>query len=770
MSLFDKLVTKLTKTPGESEKKAEAAEETVITEEQAVQSEAEEVLRQEPAEEEAAEKPDGAPADGSSPEKDAIPDVVDIMTVRKEILVVDSDEKSEKDLAQILNGEYDLVLASDGEEALKVLRERKNTVSLILVDVMMNGRRGMDILQSIKADKDFKDIPAMAFTSDRDSEIKSIGLGALDFIPKPLPDPFIVRTRINRCAELAESREIISSTKTDRQSGLFNEGYFKHYVDIFDRYHPNAAMDSIFAVIGNFRTINEHYGKRFARSAIQTAAAAIKDVSEKLGGACCRDSEDSFLIYIPHTEDHNALLRKITAIIEEDASLAGKLRLCLGVYAERGKRIPSERRFELAEIAAQTVLNSYTESVGIYDAKMQERALFKEQILSEFMPSLSKDRFKIYFQPKFDIRGDSPILYSAEALVRWDHPQLGMLGPGAFIELLEENGLITQLDRYVWSRAAAEIRRWKDEFGFSVPVSVNISQIDMLLPLLKDIFKEILKQYSLTENDFILEITESAYNNDGDQILSAARELQGMGLGMRIEVGSFGAGYSSIGTLSHMPIDALKIDMDFVHNSLGDKKDMSMIELIIDIADYLHVPVVAEGVETEEQYLLLKALGCDLVQGFYFSKPVPKEEFEHFIREACEDKNAPVMAESKGNYVSISKALTGEYEGIFYIDIRTDHYMLFYSGTGSALRIQTGGKDFYADIDETVLSLVVEEDKERIAKLLSKKELMSWVTSDKPLSTQFRHVDEGLYTLETIHTRNQDDHHVVIGIRRSVNT
>ena len=284
----------------------------------------------------------------------------------------------------------------------------------------------------------------------------------------------------------------------------------------------------------------------------------------------------------------------------------------------------------------------------------------------------------------------------------------------------------------------------------------------MLLPLLKDIFKEILKEYSLTEEDIILEITESAYNNDGDRIISA-------GAGYEIWMDDFGSGYSSLNLLKDFSFDLLKIDMEFVHNSLGDNKDMSMIELIIDIADYLHVPVLAEGVETEEQYLLLKALGCDLVQGFYFSKPVPKDDFEHFIIEA-RDENTQIVPDTKGNYVSISKALTGEYEAIFYIDINTDHYMFFYSGGNGVLRIQTGGKDFFADIDEHVLGFVVPEDHDRIARLLSKEQLMGWVKADKPLSTHFKHIEDGvgiLYTLETIHTRNQDDHHVVIGMKRN---
>ena len=133
--------------------------------------------------------------------------------------------------------------------------------------------------------------------------------------------------------------------------------------------------------------------------------------------------------------------------------------------------------------------------------------------------------------------------------------------------------------------------------------------------------------------DLMLEITESAYTGDSEQVISTARELRGMGMGFRIEMDDFGTGYSSLGMLSQLPIDALKLDMSFIRSAFGEKRDMRMIELIIDIADYLRVPVVAEGVETEEQYLVLKAMGCDLVQGYYFSKPVPPEEFDRFLLE-----------------------------------------------------------------------------------------------------------------------------------------
>ena len=286
------------------------------------------------------------------------------------------------------------------------------------------------------------------------------------------------------------------------------------------------------------------------------------------------------------------------------------VRLRLGVYANVDKSLEIERRFDYAKAASNTVKTGYSRAIGIYDARMHEEELQRARLLEDFKPSLQSGRFKVYFQPKYDIRSEKPLLASAEALVRWDHPELGMISPAVFIPLLEDNGLILDLDQFVWRETAARIRDWKDRFGCSVPVSVNVSRIDMLTPNLKDVFRSILEEYDLRVSDLALEITESAYTGDSDQVISMAKELRGMGMGFRIEMDDFGTGYSSLGMLSHLPIDALKLDMSFVRSAFGGTRDVRMIELIIDIADYLHVPVVAEGVETEEQYLVLKAMGC----------------------------------------------------------------------------------------------------------------------------------------------------------------
>ena len=318
--------------------------------------------------------------------------------------------------------------------------------------------------------------------------------------------------------------------------------------------------------------------------------------------------------------------------MDEDVS-EDRVRLRMGVYSDVDKSLQIERRFDHAKTASNTARGGFLRAIGVYNTEMHEAELYLERLLEDFKPSLENGCFAVHLQPKYDIRPDTPVLSSAEALVRWNHPELGMISPATFVPLLEENGLVLELDKYVWRATAARIRDWKDRFGYSVPVSVNVSRIDMLTPNLKDIFKEILEEYQLDTNDLVLEITESAYTEDADQMISAVKELRGLGMGFRIEMDDFGTGYSSLNMISTLPIDALKLDMQFIRNAFSERKDTRMLEIIIEIAESLGVPTIAEGVETAEQMFTLKAMGCDIVQGYYFSRPLPAPEYEVFLQE-----------------------------------------------------------------------------------------------------------------------------------------
>ena len=692
----------------------------------------------------------------------------EILNLKRHILIVEDERINQMILGNMLGEGFELLYASDGTEALEQVKTHKDDLAIVLLDLQMPQMSGMEVLKVMKEEEELRGIPVIVMTADQSAEVDCLKIGAIDFIPKPYPSPEIIQARVNRCIELSEKRNIIQSTERDSLTNLLNLDYFLRYVRMYDQHYQDMKMDAIVLDVNHFHMLNERYGKQYGDSVLARIGKRIRQISREVGGVCCRRGADTFFIYCPHTEDYESILNKVSeGLVDEDVSV-NRVRLRMGVYSQVDKSLQIERRFDYAKIAANTVKSGFRKAVGIYDIQMHEEALYRERLLEDFKPSLESGRFIVYFQPKYDIRPDKPVLASAEALVRWDHPELGMISPGVFIPLLEENGLILDLDHFVWHEAAARIRNWKDRFGYSVPVSVNVSRIDMLTPNLKNIFKEILEEFSLSPDDLMLEITESAYTGDSDQVISTAKELRGMGMGFRIEMDDFGTGYSSLGMLSHLPIDALKLDMSFIRSAFGENRDVRMIELIIDIADYLHVPVVAEGVETREQYLVLKAMGCEYVQGYYFSKPVPPEDFDRFLAERATIQYE-VTPVTRKTYMSISKALTSDFESIFYVDVVTDFYLEFYTGKDGDLEIRPGGADFFTEAREKILENVSKDDARRVTEATSKANLIHLAEQEEAIRLTFTRMKDGLpvpYSLQTIRTRESDHHHIVIGMRQ----
>ena len=376
------------------------------------------------------------------------------------------------------------------------------------------------------------------------------------------------------------------------------------------------------------------YGDEVLRS----VGLLLRDSVSESGGIVCRREADTFMAYCPHREDYPAIMDRIVSGLENDPSVSGRIRLRMGIYPLSDKTIDIERRFDRAKMASDSVRGSFTKTIGIYDETLHESELYAEQLIEDFNAAIEKNQLAVYYQPKFDVRPETPVLYGAEALVRWIHPKLGFISPGVFVPLFEKNGLIQKLDQYVWKETARQIRRWQEQFDYTLPVSVNVSRVDMFDPNLVNTLQEIAEENGISTRDLHMEVTESAYTQDSGQIIAEVEKLRE--LGFQIEMDDFGTGYSSLNMISSLPIDALKLDMQFVRNAFKNGGNTHMLEIIIDIADYLKVPVIAEGVETAEQLEALRTMGCDIVQGYYFSKPVPASEFEPFIEQRKEQINA----------------------------------------------------------------------------------------------------------------------------------
>ncbi len=545
----------------------------------------------------------------------------------KRLILIAEDEYINREiLNNILKDEYDVIFANDGIEAYGLMNEYKNKLSLVLLDLIMPKMTGIELLEKIEKDNILNNIPVIVVTSDSLSEEKSLSLGAADFIPKPYPRESVIKARIKKTILLYEDRKIINYTERDPLTKLYNRDYFYQYASILDNF--NYDMDAIILDIRHFHIINDRFGMSYGDNVLKNTANKLKEIVKRINGIVCRKEADTFMIYSKHQNDYSFILNELKTL---DQTIIYRM----GIYENVDKNIDLSIRFDRAKLASDKIKTSIIKNIEFYNEKMREKELYEEQLINDFSNALINNEFEVYYQPKFNIKGKTPYLSSAEALVRWNHPKLGLITPSSFIPLFEENGLIQKLDHFVWNEVGKKIKEWKDKLGFYVPISVNVSRIDMYEPDFIDTLLKIIKDNDLKPEDLYLEITESAYTSDSNQIIMIAKNLRS--LGFLIEMDDFGTGYSSLNMISMLPIDVLKLDMVFVKSAYEIKNDTKIVEIIIDIAKYLSVPIIAEGVETEEQLNSLKELGCDVIQGYFFSKPIKAKEFEKFIIKRKDD-------------------------------------------------------------------------------------------------------------------------------------
>ena len=545
----------------------------------------------------------------------------------RKVLIVDDEEINREILGNIIESEYKVAFAKDGKEALEIIHDKKSAISLVLLDLLMPKVSGFEVIKEMKEEGLLNEIPVIVLTSEKDSEIESLKLGAADFLTKPYDRPEVILARARHSIELFENSKIISATEFDKLTGLYTPEFFFEYAALFDQGNPNQVMDAVVINFTRFHLINELKGRAFGDQILYAMAEGIRSCIQKKGGLAGRKDADTFFAYIPHIEDYKIIIEKLNEKLSHLLK-ASETRLRLGIYTDTEKKLPLLQRFDHAVQACNSIRNRAGKEICIYDKEMAEREVFNAHLLEDFEAAIEQKQFKVQYQPKFNITGDTPKLCSAEALVRWIHPELGFVRPDLFIPLFEENGLVTKLDRYVWEESAKQIALWKKELGMTIPVSVNVSRIDIAAPDMTDFITKIVKENGLEAKDYMLEITESAYTEDSKHIIEVVENLRS--LGHKIEMDDFGSGYSSLNMLTSMPIDALKMDKAFIRNIKPGNKGMALVTLVLKIAQTLGVPVIAEGVETEDEYKLLKAAGCDIIQGYYFSKPLPPEDFSKY--------------------------------------------------------------------------------------------------------------------------------------------
>ena len=548
------------------------------------------------------------------------------------VLVVEDQEINRDVLGMILEDDYDVIYAENGEEGLEQMRSHLDKLSIVLLDLMMPVMDGFEVLRHMHGDPELASMPVIVLTAEKNAELRALQLGAADFITKPFDAHEVILARVARIIELCDGRNLISAAERDKLTGLYNRGFFFEYAERIYRYHPELHMDALSLDIERFHSVNELNGREFGDRVLRTIGEEIRSFLSETEGIASRIEADRFDIFCLHREDYHDVLGRLQKAVNAMSDRVN-VRLRMGVKPW-GEGVEPSLMFDRARVACNMVRGSYKTHLMIFDDDMRERELFQQRLLNDLRRAVEENQFTVFFQPKCAVQCDPPRLASAEALIRWRHPELGMISPGTFVPLFERNGLIHVVDNYVWEQTVRQIAAWKEKLGMTLPVSVNLSRTDIFDPMLEKNLLHLVESNGLTPKDLKLEVTESAYTDNAEQLVSVIESLRGYGF--EIEMDDFGSGYSSLNMLSSLPIDVLKMDMRFIQNVREDVREFRLVELILDIARYLDVPVVAEGVETAEQLALLRKAGCELVQGYYFSKPVPPEEFEKLILKQLE--------------------------------------------------------------------------------------------------------------------------------------
>ncbi|MDM8296760.1 EAL domain-containing protein [Enterocloster aldenensis] len=451
--------------------------------------------------------------------------------------------------------------------------------------------------------------------------------GATDFVAKPYK-PQIILHRVAGIIRLRETAAMINMIQYDRLTGLYSKQYFYQQAGEVLLRNPDQQYDIICSDIENFKLINDVFGvkagDRLLRGIGNAYAERLKGI-----GICGRLNSDQFACLLKHRDDYTDDMFIEASILTNGLLDIHNIVMKWGIYNVEDWSVSIEQICDRALLAARSIKGQYGKYFAIYDDTLRNQLLREQAITDSMESALSQNQFLVYLQPKYRIKDE--VLVGAEALVRWNHPVWGFLSPAEFIPLFEKNGFITRLDRFVWEKACAVLHDWDERGYYPMSVSVNVSRADIYNEDLADTLVKIIEKYDLDPSRLHLEITESAYTENPKQIIDTVTTLRE--LGFVIEMDDFGSGYSSLNMLNDMPIDILKLDMKFIRSEMAKPKSQGILQFIINLASWMNLSVVAEGVETKAQLLRLTEIGCDYVQGYYFAKPMPCQEFEGLLDE-----------------------------------------------------------------------------------------------------------------------------------------
>lgn len=567
---------------------------------------------------------------------------------KSNVLLISHDEKERCNITNFLNEFYNVITIgnTDIEYVNNIIVQYNHEDSVVIIDCTSDYMDAIKILTELKDNKMCAEIPVIVITGPEQIEIesKALRMGVREVIRKPFNGD-LLRFRLDHAFSDNYGKvysQLMFLEEYDSLTGLYNKTKFLEKTKEMFAQHKDESFAFINFDIDRFQLINSYFGTDEGNRLLKYLGELFKKETSRYKYYTYGHMEsDIFCICVNY--DKNLLLNDLKGIRKLLASYNPNYNIVpsIGIYIVNDSDIPVEKIYEGASLAAKSCKGSYMNSYAFYDENMSCSLEKEQEIISEMKTALSEKQFSVYYQPKYDIENNK--LVGAEALVRWIHPKKGIVSPADFIPIFEKNGFIVRLDYYVWEEVCRSISRWIKEGKRVYPVSVNISRVNLYNPRFVERITGLVSKYQIPAELLQLELTESAYTDNPHTMSLSMSELQKQGFTILMD--DFGSGYSSLSVLKDIAVDIIKIDMRFFSKTNIDGRGENIIASVIRMAKWLHIPVIAEGVEKKEQVEFLRGIGCEYVQGYYYAKPMPCNEYEKL----CSDKELEFVESASKN-------------------------------------------------------------------------------------------------------------------------
>lgn len=532
------------------------------------------------------------------------------------IALDDPDKQSELILWAAKQG-IEAVACADPDEAVKCLQQSKDA-ALLCCSGVKEAEPSLAYQGLLRTAKTLE-TPILMVIASHEYAQRAFDWGADEVVVSCAPQAVFAK----RITSLLWQEELKWRQAYDAISGVYNKPFFYDKSAALLKEHSDETYAMLCIDIERFKLVNELYGTQEGDNLLHYLGGKLSSLLRKKG-VCGRITSDVFAVCLPYDGDDLQRIAKELLVCLKAYPINMELTLAMGVYRIMDVQLPISSMCDRAILALNTVKGNYQQHLAFYDDHMREDLLLEQQILNNMEIALQKGEFVVYYQPKCEM--ETGRIIGAEALVRWNSPERGLVNPKEFVELFERNGFILEMDMYVWEQVCQDISRWRLKGEPLMPISVNVSQVHLYDHRFTVKLQALVEKYQIPPALLELEITESACAQNVQQLQRVIEVLREQGFTILMD--DFGSGYSSLNILQAINVDILKMDMQFL---AGGQKGGNIVEAVVRMAKWLNLEVIAEGVQTREQVEFLLGVGCKYAQGYYYYEPMSQSDFEKLL-------------------------------------------------------------------------------------------------------------------------------------------